>query len=269
MIPKVIHYCWFGRNALPEMALKCIESWKKFFPEYEIKEWNEDNFDIESCDYVREAYGAKKWAFVSDYARFKIIFENGGIYFDTDVEIINYMNDIIEKGAFFGRERVASSNPVNAGLGFAAEAYNPIYEEIIKDYEESHFIDELGNANMMTVVERVTQILQKHGLRDEPIFQNIEGISIYPNDFFCPFDYNTNELKLTNNTRTIHWYDASWLDKKMQKRRNVCIKLQRRFRGKIGERLSKIYTSISYYWEWICTGNYRLIYNKVKERIKK
>ena len=102
MITKTIHYCWFGRGELPEKAKQCIESWKKFCPDYEIKEWNEDNFDMNSCAYVKEAYEAKKWAFVSDYARFEILYKYGGLYFDTDVELVKSFDDIVSKGTFMG-----------------------------------------------------------------------------------------------------------------------------------------------------------------------
>ena len=104
MIPKIIHYCWFGGNPLPEDAKKYIESWRKYCPGYEIKEWNESNFDINCCDYVREAYEAKKWAFVSDYARFYILYQYGGLYFDTDVEMIRPLFSILQKGSFMGME---------------------------------------------------------------------------------------------------------------------------------------------------------------------
>ena len=107
MIPKVIHYCWFGRNSLPPLAVKCLESWKRFFPDYEIKEWNEDNFDVNIISYTAEAYRVKKYAFVSDYARFWILYHYGGLYFDTDVEVIKSMDDIIAKGSFMGCEKDA------------------------------------------------------------------------------------------------------------------------------------------------------------------
>ena len=107
MIPKIIHYCWFGRKALPRSAKKCIESWKKYLPDYEIKEWNEDNFDVNMIPYTQEAYSAKRYAFVSDYARFYILYHYGGIYFDTDVEVIKPIDDILEKGAFMGCETIA------------------------------------------------------------------------------------------------------------------------------------------------------------------
>ena len=128
MIPKIIHYCWFGRNPLPESAKKCIDSWRKFLPDYEIKEWNEDNFDVNIIPYTQQAYEAKKYAFVSDYARFWILYHHGGVYFDTDVEVIRPMDDIIKKGPFMGREKGAyikatGDNTVevkgDAGLGVA------------------------------------------------------------------------------------------------------------------------------------------------------
>ena len=132
MIPKVIHYCWFGRNPLPPLALKCIESWKKFFPDYEIKEWNEDNFDINIIPYTKEAYEAKKYAFVSDYARFWILYQYGGVYFDTDVEVIKDMRPLVVCGNFMGKEigalmKTKNGNEVacvNPGLGLAASKGN-------------------------------------------------------------------------------------------------------------------------------------------------
>lgn len=105
MIPKIIHYCWFGRNPLPKSAIKCIESWKQFFPDYQIKEWNEDNFNVNITLYTREAYEKKKYAFVSDYARYWILYNYGGLYFDTDVEILKSFDSIIEKGPFMGAEK--------------------------------------------------------------------------------------------------------------------------------------------------------------------
>ncbi|WP_394811651.1 glycosyltransferase family 32 protein [Phocaeicola vulgatus] len=126
MIPKVIHYCWFGRNSLPPLAVKCLESWKRFFPDYEIKEWNEDNFDVNIISYTAEAYRVKKYAFVSDYARFWILYHYGGLYFDTDVEVIKSMDDIIAKGSFMGCEKDADKEGATAlavapGLGLYGE----------------------------------------------------------------------------------------------------------------------------------------------------
>lgn len=268
MIPKIIHYCWFGGKPLPQLAIKCINSWKKFFPDYTIMEWNEKNFDVTSCNYCREAYDAKKWAFVSDYARFKILYEYGGIYFDTDVEVINNMEDILEIGAFIGRERIANTYPVNAGLGIAAEKHMPLIKEILDDYESSHFET---TGKMRTVVERVTDILKTHGLSENKDlnYELIESISVYSSDYFCPYDYNIGELKITDNTRSIHWYDASWLDVKMQIRRKNCVKIQKIFKGRIGEYIAKIYMSGSYYWEWISTGQFGVIKDKIFRKLKR
>lgn len=215
MIPKIIHYCWFGEHPLPKSALKCIASWKKFCPDYEIKEWNENNYDINSCDYVREAYQAGKWAFVSDFARFDILYQYGGIYFDTDVELIRPIDDIIEKGSFMGCE-VPPENKnmrilrVAPGLGLAAVQGLSLYKEIIDDYRNSHFVSD-GNTPIITVVHRVTNILMQHGFTPEGRIQLVADIYIYPCDYFCPMSYYTGKINITENTRSIHHYSASWV----------------------------------------------------------
>lgn len=214
-IPKIIHYCWFGRNPLPESAHKCINSWKKFFPDYEIKEWNEDNFDVNSIPYTREAYAAKKYAFVSDYARFKILYEHGGLYFDTDVEVIKPMEDIIAAGPFMGIE-VSSDGKnlplVNPGLGLGAEAGNSIYRQVLDYYKTLHFLKNDGTPNPVTVVKHTTKILTENGLKNSNDIQSIGGIWIYPKEYFNPFDSLTGIMTETSNTRTIHWYTMSWLN---------------------------------------------------------
>ena len=141
MIPKVIHYCWFGRGEKPALALKCIESWKKHLPDYEIKEWNEDNFDVNIIPYTKEAYQAKKYAFVSDYARIWILHKYGGIYFDTDVEVIKPMDDILQNGAFMGCEIDGGNNQIaiNPGLAIVASPNNPIYDDILNVYSNLNF----------------------------------------------------------------------------------------------------------------------------------
>ena len=172
MIPKKIHYCWFGRNPLPESALKCIASWKKFFPDYEIIEWNEDNFDVNCIPYTRQAYEAKKYAFVSDYARFKILYEHGGVYFDTDVEVIRSMDDIIERGAFLGFEINPNENrpygAVNPGVGMGAESGMSLYKNILDYYSQLSFIRPDGSYEMTdAVVNITTRELIKAGMKDE------------------------------------------------------------------------------------------------------
>lgn len=217
MIPKVIHYCWFGGNPLPKSAQKCIESWKKYLPDYEIKEWNESNFDVNIIPYTAEAYKAKKYAFVSDYARFRILYKYGGLYFDTDVEVIKNMDDIISKGPFMGceNEAKAGATPVQLGvapgLGLGVNPGLGLYKEIIDDYEKSDFVKENGEYDLTTIVERTGEFLCKHGLKNVSSVQHIAGVWVYPKEYFCPKDYFTGNLEITQNTYSIHWYDASWV----------------------------------------------------------
>ena len=189
MIPKIIHYCWFGGNPLPELAQKCIKSWKKYCPDYEIKCWDETNFDINACDYVREAYEKKKWAFVSDYARFKILYENGGTYLDTDVELIAPIDDIIERGPFMGLEQ-SDKTYVGTGLGFGVYAGHRLVKEILESYHNTHFTkDEYDSYE--TVVTRVTNILLEHGNIPSNMISEVAGIIIYPPEYFCPYNYTS------------------------------------------------------------------------------
>lgn len=206
MIPKVIHYCWFGRNPLPQLAIDCIKSWKRYLPDYEIKEWNEDNFDVNSIAYVKEAYKEKKYAFVSDYARFWILYHHGGLYFDTDVEVIKSMDDIISVGGFMGCE----NDCINPGLGMAVAPGLGIYKDMLDIYAKLSFYNADGTLNQTTIVEYTTKLLIQHGMKNETGIQEVSGIWIYPKDFFCPLDYKTGVLTITDNTRTIHHYTASW-----------------------------------------------------------
>lgn len=199
---------------MPESAFKCIESWKKYFPDYEIKEWNESNFDINIIPYTSEAYKAKKYAFVSDYARFYVLYKYGGLYFDTDVEVIRNMDDIVSKGPFMGCENdgtIIKQMTVAAGLGLGAEANMDVYRRILEKYQQSVFMTSKGAANQITVVGIVTSLLFENGLKNIKGVQECLGLTIYPKEYFCPLDYTTGELNITGNTRTIHHYAASWL----------------------------------------------------------
>ena len=216
MIPKIIHYCWFGGKPLPSSALKCIESWKEFFPDYEIKEWNESNFDINSIPYIKDAYADKKYAFVSDYARFKILYENGGIYFDTDVEVINSLENLIANGDIMGCEidgnELKQTFPsIAPGLILVSRKEHPLYKEILEKYNQLNYFEEDGTFNKYTMIPLVTDLLKSKGLKPIYGIQDINGINIYPSEYFNPLDLTTGKLKITNNTRTIHWFMASWL----------------------------------------------------------
>lgn len=217
MIPQVIHYCWFGRNPLPPLAVKCIESWRKYFPDYEIKEWNEDNFDVNIVPYTREAYEARKYAFVSDYARFYILYHHGGLYFDTDVEVIRSMEDIVGRGAFMGCENEAGQGAgatalaVAPGLGLGCSPGLGLYAEILGLYAGLHFKRPDGGMNLKTVVEYTTELLVGKGLKNTGEIQCVAEVWIYPKEYFCPMDYYTSQINITQNTCSIHHYAASWL----------------------------------------------------------
>ncbi len=245
MIPKKIHYCWFGGNPLTEIAKKCIDSWKKFFPDYEIIEWNEQNFDVYCNDYVKEAYENKKWAFVSDYARFKILYEEGGLYFDTDVEVVKDMSKIIEQGSFMGAESLTTVNP---GLGIGASKGLEFYKIVLEDYEKSHFKNEDGTINLTTIVERTTKFLEKYGLKEINKIENFKEITIYPKEYFCPINYETNELTLTDETYSIHHYTASWYDETQK----CALKLKRKFNRFLPKRIADI--SAMFFAKLKCEG---------------
>lgn len=216
MIPNIIHYCWFGRNTLPKSAQKCIDSWKNFFPDYEIKEWNEDNFDINIIPYTTEAYNAKKYAFVSDFARFWILHKEGGLYFDTDVEVVRDMRPLVGEGPFMGFELNPINNlsrkmRVNPGLGLGVEAGHHFYKEMIDIYYNMHWVPyKDAKKEMPTVVDYTTSILIDKGLKEVNEQQTIEGIHIYLEDVFCPISIADGKLRITDNTYTIHWFDQSW-----------------------------------------------------------
>jgi len=212
MIPKIIHYCWFGKNPLPNYAVKYIESWKKYFPGYEIKEWNESNYDVHKIPYISEAYNAKKYAFVSDYARFDILYEYGGIYFDVDVEVIKPFGKILDDTGFMGVERMGA---IAAGLGVGCNAGLGVVKEILEHYKGERFLcsDGINEYNLKTVVSRVTEIFAKNGfdVKSNKI-QKVADFTIYPSEYFAPKSFRTGITKITQNTYSIHHYDASWMD---------------------------------------------------------
>lgn len=214
MIPKIIHYCWFGRSPLPNSAIKCIESWKKYLPDYEIREWNEDNFDVKIIPYTAEAYAAKKYAYVSDYARFWILYHYGGVYFDTDVEVIRPMDDILAKGPFMGCEKdfeeLRRYPDVAPGLGMAAEPLMSSIKELIELYLRMSFIQESNDAFIKTIVTYTSDFLAIHGLMPKGGIQHVAGFWIYPKEYFNPLEH-VNQLHITENTRSIHHYAGTWI----------------------------------------------------------
>lgn len=212
MTPHIIHYCWFGGRPIPNSARQCIASWKKWLPDYEIREWNEQNFDVNAHPYTRDAYAAGKYAYVSDFARYKILEEFGGIYFDTDVVVVASLDDLLEKGAFMGIEQ---GNPVsvNPGLGVSCSPQHPFIKEMCCYYDTLSFYDAEGKPTSGFVVPGTTEHLLLHGFERENRYQEVAGVSIYPADYFDPMDNATGKIKLSANTRTIHRYNRTWSNK--------------------------------------------------------
>lgn len=208
MIPKTIHYCWFGRGEKSTLIAKCIKSWKKICPDYRIVEWNEDNFDLNQApDYVRKAYDAKKWAFVSDYARLKIVYENGGIYLDTDVELVRPLTDFLEHTAFFGTE---SPEIVSTGLGFGAEKGAEILQKMMDQYEKIEF----DPSNVLACPYIDTPVFVGLGWKKDGSLQLLAGdILVLPPEYLCPKTLMTGIINLTDNTYSIHHYTATWQPK--------------------------------------------------------
>lgn len=213
MIPKKIHYCWFGRNLKSELALKCIKSWKQKLPDYEMIEWNEDTFDINENVFCKEAYEAKKWAFVTDYVRLKVLYAYGGIYMDTDVEVLDSLDDFLSNRAFSGFEDNCS---VPTGI-MASEAKHPFFAELLAYYNNRHFTLEDGTYDVTTNVQIITETASNKGLRLDNTMQVIEDFAFYPNDYFCPMSWKTRKLNITKNTKTIHHFAGSWLSEDIRK----------------------------------------------------
>lgn len=226
MIPKVIHYCWFGRNKLPKLAIECIESWKKNLPDYKIIEWNEDNFDINSNQYVKEAYESKKWAFVTDYVRLYVLKEYGGIYMDTDVEVTQNLDEFLNCGAFSGFE---SNNYIPTGI-IGAEKDNKWIERMLQEYDNKKFIKEDGSYDMTTNVVLITDITKKEfNIKLNNTYQELKHrVIMYPSDYFCPKSYETGKIRKTKNTYAIHHFSGSWHsdeEKKIRKRKMMLTKV--------------------------------------------
>ena len=232
-IPKVIHYCWFGRGELPSLAKKCIASWKKYCPDYKIVCWNEDNFDINENKYAREAYEAKKWAFVSDYARLKVLYDEGGIYLDTDVELIKPIDDLIKNNGYMGFDDMGI---IATGLGFACEKGNELVGELLKDYADISFVLSDGKYDTTPCPDRNTQTLKRLGMDLEVKDQVFMGIRMLPEDYLCPLKYYTGKKKITQNTYSIHHFQASWTSATSKRtmfiKRIIGVKLYEKLYGK-------------------------------------
>lgn len=225
MIPKVVHYCWFGRNEKPKLAEKCIKSWHKYCKGYEFIEWNEDNFPVDKYPYTKFCLQNKRYAFLSDFVRLMVIYEHGGIYFDTDVELLKSPDELLSYPAYFGFE---TDEYVNTGLGFGAEKNNSLLREMIDDYTEQ--FEQYGEEYQFCPCPKLnTKILLRHGLVQNGQRQAVEGAVILPADHMNPYDDPTGRLNKTENTISIHWYAKSWMSKRKILRSKLTKPLHRIF----------------------------------------
>ncbi len=230
MIPKVIHYCWFGRNQKPKLALKCIKSWQKKCKGFEIIEWNEDNFDIPTAPlYVRQAYEAKKWAFVSDYVRLWVVFNYGGIYFDTDVKLVRKLGNLLNQTAFFGFE----DDNVNTGLGFGAEKHCKILKKMLEEYNGIPFKISDNQYDLTPCPIRNTSALVEFGLITNGETQTLDdNVLVLSKEYMCPIDYESGIKNVTKNTVSIHLFSASWHNKEQEIQRKKREKFLKQLRRK-------------------------------------
>lgn len=239
MIPKIIHYCWFGGGPIPEKDLQCIQSWKKYCPDYTIIRWDESNYDIHKYKYMEQAYNEKKWGFVPDIARLDIIYQNGGIYLDTDVEIIKSFDTLLDNKAFIGFE---DGCHINLGQGFGSEKNNPIIQDMIdKIYSKREFLNDYGLPDTTPSPQMQTEYLLSKGLVQDNSLQKIDNITIYPSSFFCPVDFMSGKLNVTEDTYSIHWFNASWYEPEEFKILTMYRKLNHMFGKKMGHMLAKPY----------------------------
>ena len=223
MIPKVIHYCWFGGNPIPAELQGYMSSWKKIMPDYEIKLWNEDNYDVNKCAYMKEAYEAKKWGFVPDYARLDILYTYGGIYLDTDVEAVKRFDDLLELEGFCGFEVDKNKNArySNLGLGLGCIAGQRMIKIIRDSYDNMHFRNPDGSLNLVASPELNSRLLKSYGFQSNNMQQNINGLTIFPAEYFCPMDQFTGKLNITPNTYSIHHYSSTWMSQADRERREL------------------------------------------------
>lgn len=262
-IPKKIHYCWFGRGKLPEDAIKYIESWKKHCPDYEIKEWNEDNFEINSNTYVKQAYESKKFAFVTDYVRLFALYNEGGIYMDTDVELLKPLDQFLKHQAFSSFE---NNDSIPTGL-MASEKGGEWVKNLLEEYDDISFIKEDGNLDLTTNVVRITNLTEeKYGLKRKSSYQDLGVVTLYPYDYFCPKDWKTGNIYLTENSYAIHHFKGSWHSEKEKKLNEKRKKYIEKYGSERGNDIFARRQRIKRFFKYLFTNPKKII-GKIKEKI--
>lgn len=238
MIPKKIHYCWYGGKKMPPLVRQCIASWKKFCPDYELICWNEENTDFGANLFLQEAYERKKWAFVTDVMRLMAVYEYGGIYLDTDVELLKPLDDLLSQKAFFAKETDAR---VSTGLGFGAEQHNRVVGLLLQEYKNGGFVLENGQFDQTSCPKKNTKVLRALGMKDGCEVQYLDDCVIYPTEYFCPKKYESKEINITGNTYSIHYFRGSWVPFEY-KVKKAAVKIF----GNFGYRMIKVYDRIKW-----------------------
>lgn len=237
MIPKVIHYCWFGGKEKNGVIEHCITSWRKFCPDYEIIEWNESNYDVTKQPFMKKAYEAGKWAFVADYARVDIVYHQGGIYLDTDVELISSLDMFLKYDFYAGFESV---DFVSFGLGFGSIEGHLVLREILNYYDRLKFPDNDFGLSMVSCPRIQTDVLKKRGMVCNGENQVVGDCHIFSMEYFCPMSFRTGKMEITENTVSIHHFDMSWNSKGSKKAKVAEWKLIGKFGPKWGKRVSSM-----------------------------
>lgn len=219
-IPKVIHYFWLSDEEMPEIITKCIQSWKRIMPDYTIKCWNHENFDVNICQYTREAFQAKKYAFVSDYVRLYVLYYEGGIYLDTDVEVFKRFDDLLNDKAFLGFE----NNHTIATCIFGSERGNPLFKKFLDYYTGRKFILPNGQYDLTPNPVFITNIMRQNGAIIDGRKQRIDDMVIYPQEYFCPYDRATEQMSITERTYAVHHFNGAWIS--MEKREIIAKRKQ-------------------------------------------
>ncbi len=217
MIPKIIHYCWFGGKPLPTDVKKCIETWKKYCPDYEIKRWDEANFDVKCHPFIKAAYEAKAWAFVSDYARLKVVFDNGGIYLDTDVELLKKPDFLLENKCYIGIQQPETL--CNTGLGFGAEKHNSVVQSMMECYDKIQFSSQEKNSFSCPWLN--DKVIRSYGKVSKEDVTYLDEVTVYPSRFFDPLSTGNTKNLLCDETVSIHHYAATWTSKSSRLKRKL------------------------------------------------
>lgn len=230
-IPKIIHLCWFGHGEYDEKMKHCLKTWEEFAPDYKVMKWDEDTFDLDSCTYVRQAYDKKRWAFVTDYVRFKVLQQYGGIYMDTDMELVKPLDDLLDNETVLSFKQQALGMKqfgLTSGI-IMTKANNTLFNPLIEQFEARSYINESGEEDVTPIAKFLTDLLRDRGIRQDNTLQSIDGVTVYPNEYLCPtidLDNNTGDVEVTENTYAIHHFTGTWrtpdiMEKIMEKVRNA------------------------------------------------